>query len=107
MNQLPDISIKNAVVLTQFTIVANTKCIKTTIRAERKIILKKFSSSRELSCKSSTMHFTFASQDPPEVPHPAHFRIIVQKILKSFCGVVCLVWAVWFVVGWSGAAHLE
>ena len=77
------------------------------IRAERKIILKKFSSSRELSCKSSTMHFTFASQDPPEVPHPAHFRIIVQKILKSFCGVVCLVWAVWFVVGWSGAAHLE
>ena len=71
------------------------------IRAERKIILKKFSSSRELSCKSSTMHFTFASQDPPEVPHPAHFRIIVQKILKSFCGV-CLLglgglvcWVVW------------
>ena len=60
----------------------------TTIRAERKIILKKFSSSRELSCKSSTMHFTFASQDPPEIPIPRIRRIIVKKNQRPFNSIM-------------------
>ena len=52
------------------------------------------------------MHFTFASQEGPEVPHPAHFRIISLKILKSFCGVwvvvVCGEWVVCCLWGMGG-----